>query len=307
MKLSGLGAIESKLLESRVESHLLQSIESSRVTSPPINRVESNLLQSIESSHISFNQSSRVSHISSNQSSRVTSPPITIESSPNRNGRAPNHRLRPRRVPSTQQPPPNSDAPRLRKSHPFNRCNPRQPDPHPRSISRPSCRYPAPASLQWEVPTTTTHALRTTAGSYAYSMLLICPIDTRPGILQLARMIRSPDNTPADLHHLIDILSKLHQTLLIEPIELNPTPQELKSSQSSNLLEPIESSQTHNFAQHNITAPTNIITAPTNITAPANIRLLPQRALLLPRTLLPQLLKPLESSRPTSSSQSSRI
>ncbi len=113
-------------------------------TATPGHRVESNLLQSIESSHISSNQSSQVK--------------IPIESSLNQNERARNHRLRPRRVHSTLQPLPvrHSDAPRLRKSHHFNRCNPRQPDPHPRRIflrtSRPSCQCPAPASPMGSSP-----------------------------------------------------------------------------------------------------------------------------------------------------------
>ncbi len=81
--------------------------------------------------------------------------------------------------------------------------------------------------LQWEVPHTT-NALRTTADSYAHAILLLyhMPISARRGILQLARTIRSPHTTPANLPDLIDTLSELHQTLvLLEPIESSPTPQ----------------------------------------------------------------------------------
>ena len=102
--------------------------------------------------------------------------------------------------------------------------------------------------LEWDF-CTTTHALQTTADSYAHAMLLLlCHrpiISARRGILQLARMIRSPDTTPADLPNVVENLSDLHQTLqLLVPIESSPTPRTNRVESSTNLLEPIESSPT---------------------------------------------------------------
>jgi hypothetical protein len=247
-----LDPIESNPNSSNPESSHITSNQLSRVTSPPINQVKSNFLQSIESSQISSNQSSLVtsppinqvesnlllqsiesSQISSNQSSRVTSPRIPIESSPNQNEQAPNHRLRPRRVHSTLQPLQYRydtqmllDCASLITSTDATHASlTRILDVFCSELAGLPANAPRPP-LQWEVPHTT-NALRTTADSYAHAILLLyhMPISARRGILHLARTIRSPHTPPADLPDLIDTLSEPHQTLvLLEPIESSPTP-----------------------------------------------------------------------------------